>query len=203
MKILSIFNCLCKWFLMFLFWISCYNCTFSKCLNMWLIKVSSFLFLIIFLLRKPSLCDKVWVIPSMQNVHGIRIYNCEVESILAFIELTVFKTPGRGSDGGAALWVVVLTAPGSKRACTYVSFIMHSSVVVFCLWIVTSVTDFSMTPEARCRFLMFCPKSGFFFRSRLVSRLCSVSLHVWVSLLAWHHCARLSQRGSFAVISFL
>ncbi len=87
MKILSIFNCLCKWFLMFLFWISRYNCTFSKCLNMWLIKVSSFLFLIIFLLRKPSLCDKVWVIPSMQNVHGIRIYNCEVESILAFIAL--------------------------------------------------------------------------------------------------------------------
>lgn len=27
----------------------------------------------------------------MPNLHGIRIYNCEVESILAFISLTVFK----------------------------------------------------------------------------------------------------------------
>ncbi len=77
--------------------------------------------------------------PSMQNLHGIRIYNCEVESILAFIALTretladCVQTPGRDSDGGAALRVAVLTAPGSKRACTYVSFIMRSSVVVFCL----------------------------------------------------------------------
>lgn len=75
--------------------------------------------------------------PSTLNLYGIRIYNCEVESILAFIALTrenwltVFKLLAESQMEVQYCKPLRWQLPVWNKLLLYVSFIIRSSVVVF------------------------------------------------------------------------
>lgn len=146
--------------------------------------------------------------PSTLNLYGIRIYNCEVESILAFIALTrenwltVFKLMAESQMEVQYCEPLRWQLPVWNKLLLYVSFIIRSSVVVFLYAKHYICHRFQHDSWSMSPFLDVLPEERFLDLGSS-RRLCLVSHHVCVSLLASNQFARLSQRGSFTVISFL
>lgn len=140
--------------------------------------------------------------PSTLNLYGIRIYNCEVESILSFIALTrenwltVFKLMAEAQMEVQYCEPLCWQLPvWNKLVLTF-----HLSFAPQLLFFVCEALHLSQISAWLLKHVAvsWCSaRRTFFFRSRLISSLCSVSHHVCVSLLAWHHFTRLSQWGHF------